>query len=178
MSDKTDLIVSEYAVCPHCGYVDPDSWELGRYQGEDDDGVAECPECGREYAWARRVSYTYETGPVPGAGEGGRVMSGKLHIGDVRLFDAPRADKAQALKVLEEAAEVFAAWQDRDMRRDDWLTWRSRLMEECADVVQAVANLVAAVGGAESFRQHMDLCEQRNRMRGRITGDDDGEETS
>lgn len=102
-------------------------------------------------------------------------MSKTLHIGDVRLFDEPRADKGQALKVLEEAAEVFAAWQDRDMRREDWLTWRAGLLMECADVVQAVANLVAAVGGAEHFRKHMDVCEQRNRKRGRITGDDDND---
>lgn len=105
-------------------------------------------------------------------------MSKTLHIGDVRLFDEPRADKEQALKVLEEAAEAFAAWQEYDRCRPDRFTGRVMLLMECADVVQAVANLVAAVGGAELFRQHMDACELRNRRRGRITDDENGEEAS
>lgn len=57
------------AVCPHCGYADPDSCLLGKYPN--DDGITECPKCGREYAWVRQASYTYETSPVPGTGDGG-----------------------------------------------------------------------------------------------------------
>ena len=35
-----------------------------------------------------------------------------VEIGSVRTFPDVRPDKAQALKVVEEAAEVYAAWQD------------------------------------------------------------------
>ena len=35
-----------------------------------------------------------------------------VEIGRVRAFPDVRPDKAQALKVVEEAAEVYAAWQD------------------------------------------------------------------
>lgn len=53
----------------------------------------------------RRVD---QHGAQEAAQEGGR-MSGTVRIGDVALFDSPRADKEQAVKVLEEAAEVFGA---------------------------------------------------------------------
>lgn len=42
-------------------------------------------------------------------------------------------------------------------------------MEECADVVQATANLVKACG-CDDMRLHLMDCEDRNRKRGRITG--------
>lgn len=93
-------------------------------------------------------------------------MSGKLTIGEVALFDAPRADKEQAVKVLEEAAEVLGAWQSYDRTRSD--TSRGLLLDECADVVQAVANLVGALGVGD-FSWYMLACERRNRERGRIS---------
>lgn len=34
-----------------------------------------------------------------------------VNVGTVRVFDHVAPDKAQALKPLEEAAEVFGAWQ-------------------------------------------------------------------
>lgn len=34
-----------------------------------------------------------------------------LRIGSVRVFDEVEPSKAQALKVVEEASEVFGAWQ-------------------------------------------------------------------
>lgn len=95
-------------------------------------------------------------------------MSKTLHIGDVGLFDEPRADKEQALKVLEEAAEAFAAWQEYDRCRPDRFTGRVMLLMECADVIQAVANLAGALG-VDDLRPHMAACERRNRERGRIS---------
>lgn len=92
-------------------------------------------------------------------------------MGSVATFDAVMPDKAQALKVLEEASEAYNAWQAwyecRDAEAKDWRG--QSLMEECADVVQATANLVKACGCAD-MRLHLMDCEDRNRKRGRITG--------
>ena len=94
-------------------------------------------------------------------------MAKRMKLSDVAVFDDVKPDKAQALKVLEEAAEVFAAWQDYDRARhkiDD----RLALVSELADVIQAAANLAWAVG-IEDMREPMAACERRNRERGRIT---------
>lgn len=88
-----------------------------------------------------------------------------VRVGSVRRFDDVRPDKAQALKPLEEAAEVFGAWQDTHLPED---RRREKVLDECADVIQATLNLVAALG-VEDFRPWMDACERRNRKRGRIT---------
>ena len=69
-------------------------------------------------------------------------------MGSVATFDGVTPDKAQALKVLEEASEVYNAWKVWDECRDAEAKAECRqpLMEECADVVQATANLVKACG--------------------------------
>lgn len=104
-----------------------------------------------------------------------------VQMGSVRRFDSVESDKAQALKVLEEAAEVVEAWKDWE-RTDQHLPNPSadldmviahdeaeqNLLDECADVIQATLNLVAALG-VEDFRPLMKECERRNRERGRIT---------
>ena len=104
-------------------------------------------------------------------------MSSKwVRVGSVRRFGEVEADKAQALKVLEEAAEVFGAYQtwEREVTRwgnprsFDSYPFRQDLMDECADVIQATLNLVAALG-VEDFRPYMKECERRNRERGRVT---------
>lgn len=109
-----------------------------------------------------------------------------VEVGEVRPFREVAADKAQALKPLEEAAEVYAAWQDwreacrrieafarneqtdyKDRcyrRRDDA---RMKLLDECADTVQAVCNLLAALGVVD-VQTLMGRCERRNRERGRM----------
>lgn len=56
-------------------------------------------------------------------------------------LDEPDAPKVQALKPLEEAAEVYGAWQDcDDMRFSPIMTarreYRQNLIDECMDVVQ------------------------------------------
>lgn len=102
-----------------------------------------------------------------------------VQMGSVRRFDSVEPDKEQALKVLEEAAEVVDAWKDFDeVRKDetrgygephDWtFVARDDLLDECADVIQATLNLVSALG-VEDFRPFMKECERRNRERGRIT---------
>lgn len=93
------------------------------------------------------------------------VSSKWVRVGSVRRFDHVAPDKEQALKPLDEAAAVFEAWQDRHLPED---RRREKMLDECADVIQATLNLVAALG-VEDFRPWMKDCERRNRERGRIT---------
>ena len=104
------------------------------------------------------------------------MQSKWVQMGSVRRFDHVESDKAQALKPLEEAAEVFGAWQRWSKEVTRWgnprsfdsYPFRHELLSECADVIQATLNLVAAFG-VEDFRPYMKECERRNRERGRIS---------
>ena len=86
-------------------------------------------------------------------------------VGTVPTFASTEADKAQAMKVVEEAAEVFGAWQT-------WVDggWcagdRRALIGECADTIQAVGNLLDALGVVD-MEQNMEECRARNEARGR-----------
>lgn len=98
-----------------------------------------------------------------------------VYIGAVETFPNVKPDKEQALKVLEEAAEVFGAWQkwqqvksadegsfapgEADSLRD--------ILGECADVIQAVCNLVDGLGES-AFDGFMEECAAVNRARGRM----------
>lgn len=89
-------------------------------------------------------------------------------------FDKPDEPKVQALKPLEEAAEVFSAWQLHDGVRLSQImaarvAYRQNLIDECMDVVQAVVNLL----DAEEFTQKdvdaaIGRCNARNWERGRL----------
>ena len=89
-------------------------------------------------------------------------------------FDNPDAPKAQALKPLEEAAEVFGAWQLHDGVRHSQImmarrAYRKDLIDECMDVVQAVVNLLDAEGFTqEDVDAAIERCNKRNRERGRL----------
>ena len=85
--------------------------------------------------------------------------------------------KAQALKPLEEAAEVFGVWQDIDhmsaafgnvdvASAETICALECDLMDEIADCIQACANLAAMVGVSD-LTEYMERCEERNRERGR-----------
>ena len=80
-------------------------------------------------------------------------------IGDVTTWDTGCNHLTQARKVIEEANEVAQAVALGE--------GRDRVLEECADTVQAACNLVARIG-VEDFRPFMELCERRNRERGRL----------
>lgn len=92
----------------------------------------------------------------------------------LRAFREVRDDKAQALKPLEEAAEAFGAWQQRDAYRGcaagpcrDEL--RRDLIDECLDTVQATVNLLAAVGATQGeVTAAIGRMDARNDMRGRF----------
>lgn len=98
-----------------------------------------------------------------------------LNLGTIETFKDVKPDKAQALKVLEEAAEVVEAWKDHDRFMDtvDFAFGECQpktkvaLLDECADVIQAVSNLVAGLGVTD-FTDHIRACEDRNRRRGRL----------
>ena len=88
-----------------------------------------------------------------------------ITIGSVATFPGAACDRAQALKVLEEAAEVFEAVDEYRDTDDPGLA--GLVVDECADVVQAVCNLLAGLGVAD-MTAPMAACEYRNRKRGRF----------
>ena len=96
-------------------------------------------------------------------------------IPPVRTFPGVVPDKAHALKPMEEASEVFGAWQDYDRTKswgDDWDEYLAHndatisLVDECCDVIQAVCNLLAALG-VDDLTEAIAACERRNDERGR-----------
>lgn len=89
-------------------------------------------------------------------------MSNCVQFGPVLTFrsDLIHNDKEQCVKILEEAAEIFGAWQEGD---------REKTLNECADVIQAVANLCQALGQYD-MTPYMVRCRERNEARGRIYG--------
>lgn len=96
-------------------------------------------------------------------------MNPSVTIPPVRTFAHVEASKAQALKPLEEAAEVFAAWQRWDLwtgvdLRESMM--RAAIVDECCDVITATCNLLAAIGVTD-LTEAMAACEERNRKRGR-----------
>lgn len=78
-------------------------------------------------------------------------------IGEIRPFPNARADEEQAAKILEEAAEVFAAWQvyDECLKEKEngnllnaWAAelYRDDFLNECADLIMACANMLHGSG--------------------------------
>lgn len=101
-----------------------------------------------------------------------------VKIPPVRAFPGVRPTKGQALKPLEEAAEVFAAWQAcandcespmcrecHNARRGLCGTYIS-LVDECCDVIMATCNLLAALG-VDDLTEAMAELERKNERRGR-----------
>lgn len=96
-----------------------------------------------------------------------------MQYGDVAPFAEVKNDKEQALKPLEEAAEVFGAWQRlRSECHDDCRECPQRcinhalLTDECADTIQAITNLLAAVG-ISYMGFAMRECRRRNEEKNR-----------
>ena len=89
-----------------------------------------------------------------------------INVGEVAVFDHVEPNKEQALKPLEEAAEVFGAWQKWNETKN--IEDATRIFEEIADTVQACVNLAAAVGVTD-LTYAIENCKKRNIKRGRIT---------
>lgn len=102
----------------------------------------------------------------------------RVKLTSVRTFPNAAPDKAQALKVLEEASEVFGAWQnaedsgehyaDPEIRKISTYAWVECkvLIDEIADTIQACCNLAASLGVTD-LTPYLARCEERNRDRGR-----------
>lgn len=93
---------------------------------------------------------------------------------NTRVFRKVEDSKGQALKPLEEAAEVFGAWQELDSMRPttskrDWVDMRNRLIDECMDTVQATVNMLAAIGATQGeVDAAIRRLDERNGDRGRL----------
>lgn len=142
--------------CPFCGS------ENVRFKGNEHAVV--CARCKARGALAPNEDMAldmwndrlYQPKPAPRA----------VRVGEVAPFPGAKPDKAQALKLLEEAAEVFGAWQDWDRGTDFKPKSRIAVLDEIADVVQAACNLAAAFGVTD-FAPYMQDCRIRNEERGR-----------
>lgn len=92
---------------------------------------------------------------------------------NMRVFNNVSDSKGQALKPLEEAAEIFGAWQAhynmRAVSRGACGALRRNLIDECIDTVQAAANMLAAVGATQGeVDAAIKRMDERNGDRGRL----------
>lgn len=89
-----------------------------------------------------------------------------MEIGTVRTFpiESLPEPRVQALKIVEEAAEVFGACDVYRVNKTPGL--RQAIILECSDVIQATCNLLALLG-IDDASYLMELCEKRNEDRGR-----------
>lgn len=77
--------------------------------------------------------------------------------------------KEQAMKVLEEAAEVFSAWEKTCLpivQFGGGSPFDGALADEIADVITAACNLARMYG--LDMHSAMERCAERNRDRGRL----------
>ena len=97
-----------------------------------------------------------------------------IKLGNVKPFPNVQPTKAQALKVLEEAAEVVEAFKRADpgdvlpvaRQFPDCNKRILPLVDEIADTIQACCNLASALG-VDDLTPYLAACEERNRERGR-----------
>lgn len=90
-----------------------------------------------------------------------------IKLGNVKPFPNAAPTKAQALKVLEEAAEVVEAFKQRDPRDVSHIGYATaNVLDEIADTIQASCNLAASLGVTD-LTPYLARCEERNRRRGR-----------
>lgn len=78
-----------------------------------------------------------------------------IYFGSVSQWDTHEKADGQAAKVIEEATELFRAVRDGDVRA---------VMEEGADTVQAVANLLNMYG-IHTFQVDMNRCYMKHLKR-------------
>lgn len=99
------------------------------------------------------------------------TKANRLGFPPVPTFAIEGSLRSQALKVLEEAAELVEAtkaYKSADGTDDVWDAHVS-MMEEAADVNQALMNLMNAVGECnESLATASAQCTMRNVERGRL----------
>lgn len=94
----------------------------------------------------------------------------KTYVIKVEPFTKFIEPKAQALKPLEEAAEVFGAWQASgiDGARSITPEMREDIVYECFDVIQSCVNLMESLGTTdEELREATRKVYANNIERGR-----------
>ena len=76
----------------------------------------------------------------------------KTYVLKVIPFTKFAEPKAQALKPLEEAAEVFGAWQASGIDGSDSITpdMRRDIVYECFDTIQSCVNLLESIGTTDA----------------------------
>ena len=104
-----------------------------------------------------------------------------VQIGTVQTFKDVKADKEQAVKILEEAGEVVDAFKAyREAALTDWTEpdnaneYRmacDHLIDECADVLQSTCNLLSALNVVD-MTKWIERCKAKNERRGREYADD------
>lgn len=92
------------------------------------------------------------------------ILNNKVLIGAVRTFENIQPDKDQAKKVLEEAAELYGAWES--LNKGESLDFEN-LEDEACDLLTATCNLLAAFG-IRDIQDAMRRCEKRNTEKGRF----------
>lgn len=101
-------------------------------------------------------------------------MFNRIQLPDVVTFDRLKSDKPLAIKVLEEAAELSVSVstfvKSKAFSGQTPENLRTNVLDEIADVCQALGNLVVELEFSENdLNEAMSRCEQRNIDRGRIT---------
>lgn len=85
-----------------------------------------------------------------------------MDFNGIATFTLESSVRKQALKVLEESAELFAAVDAPNPRKKD-------VLSEAADTVTAVANLLASLEVSQyEVDEAVGICNGRNAARGRI----------
>ena len=76
----------------------------------------------------------------------------KTYVIKVEPFTKFVEPKAQALKPLEEAAEVFGAWQASGIDGSGSITpeMREDIVYECFDTIQSCVNLMESIGTTDA----------------------------
>lgn len=98
-------------------------------------------------------------------------MYEKLGFPMVPVFDAGDGLKEKAIKVLEEASELVEAVKDY---ADDISRFGKydHMLEEAADVNQALMNLLGVIANNDMLEDHALRCFGRNFARGRLDCDE------
>ena len=94
----------------------------------------------------------------------------KTYVLKVEPFTKFIEPKAQALKPLEEAAEVFGAWQASGIDGSYSITpeMREDIVYECFDTIQACVNLLDSIGTTDAeLREAASKVYKNNVERGR-----------
>lgn len=101
-----------------------------------------------------------------------------VHVGDVATYAHASCSRAQALKVVEEASEVFSAVEvlaavtnepsaRGGMSKADAVDlYRAHVIEEAADVITAICGLLESMG-VRNMQPHLDACKLYNESLGR-----------